>query len=151
MNDKFEKEFSIRHHCQALMRDAIAAHRNQVDNERFRSQEKDLGSIFYAEKRKLTLSFGRLMGHSTFIVKNAIPNDIVVVYNERMKNEWERYHSFPVITIGQIRGGRGYQGLDHPCDILWFDGSSVYEKLETAEYIGLCGYFQPVQIVVLGE
>lgn len=149
MNDRFNREFDISH-CQTIMNDAIIIHRNKMNNERFRDQQKFLGLYSYRENHKLTLSFGRQMGHSTFISKNASLNDVIVVYNERMKNDWVKYHSFRIITIDQIRRGR-YKGLDHLCDILWFDGLYVYEKLEANECNWLCSYFQPTQVVVLGE
>lgn len=149
MNDRFNREFDISH-CQTIMNDAIIIHRNKMNNERFRDQQKFLGLYSYRENHKLTLSFGRQMGHSTFISKNANLNDVIVVYNERMKNDWVKYHSFRIITIDQIRTGR-YKGLDHLCDILWFDGLYVYEKLEANECNWLCSYFQPTQVVVLGE
>lgn len=151
MNNEFEKEFTISR-CQALMRNAIDIHRNKMNNERFRDQQKFLGLYSYRENHKLTLSFGRQMGHSTFIAKNIISNDVLVVYNESMKNEWVKHHSVPVITTDQIKGGR-YKGLsgNRLCDILWFDGLYVYEKLEVNECNWLCSYFQPTQIVVLGE
>lgn len=149
MNNKFERNFIITD-CQKLMRDAIAVHRSQIESKRFLATERMMGPVFYREKSKLVLSFGRQMGHSTFIAQNANLNDVVVVYNERMKEEWKRYHSFSVITTDQIKRER-YKGMGHCCDILWFDGSSVYEKLDYVEYIDLCGYLWPGQVVVLGE
>lgn len=150
MNDRFNREFDISH-CQTIMNDAIIIHRNKMSSQRFRNQEKVVSFNSYIKQRKLVLNFGRQMGHSTFIAKNAIPNDIVVVYNESMKNEWIKHHSVPVITIDQIKRER-YKGLlNRYCDILWFDGLYVYEKLDEPNCFWLCNYFLPTQIVVLGE
>jgi|SRR6185312_1746673 len=143
---------------QIVMAEVIDAHRSGLKEEGMLLKLKQMGPDFYHEFATLNLSFGRASGHTTFIQQNARPNDIIIVYNEFMREcfirngqlSFDRNH---IVTVNELdRKARGIK-FDKP--IIWIDGQRVYhtvlESKNIADYIGFIERVCPVEIIVLGE
>jgi len=114
---------------------------------------KTISTPLMPRERVLTLSFGRCCGHSTFIFENATQKDIIIVHNKaREINQLSRFLNCKaeVLTAGDVKRDR-YFGKHRPADTLWIDGMWVSEELSDIDFHKIMGYFQPVQIVVLGK